>query len=249
MLQAVLFDLDGTLVDTGQLIRVSCDRTFREVLGIAAPAAELTAAVGTPLVEQFERVARGVVCDNDWERPTQALYGRDRLTPLNGAQRAAVDELRDRLITHYTALNDAIHDEYIRAFDGIPKLLETLQSAGKLLGVVTSKRRYAATQDLAHFGLDAYFPVIVCADDLPWHKPDPRPVLHAIELLRQPDPPDAADCAYIGDSPFDMLAGLGAGCMTIGVSWGMFPADQLRACRPDLMVDTPAELADALSAL
>ncbi|MDR1412993.1 MAG: HAD family hydrolase, partial [Actinomycetes bacterium] len=113
--EAVLFDLDGTLVDTGTLILKSFDRTAREVLGVEAPSEELVSAVGLSLVEQFERVARAAILGGDYERPTQALYDRSPLPELReGTVAEEVGALRDRLVRHYSEVNSELHDEYIR---------------------------------------------------------------------------------------------------------------------------------------
>ena len=64
--------------------------------------------------------------------------------------------------------------------------------------------------------LGAYFDVVVGADDTERHKPDPEPVLHALELLgARPD-----DAAYVGDSPFDVRAARAAGVYAVAVAWG-----------------------------
>jgi pyrophosphatase PpaX len=249
MFDALLFDLDGTLVDTGTLILVSSDTVVREILGIEAPPEELVAAVGVPLMEQFERIARAVVLGSDHERPTGALYDREPLSPISGEAAVVVGELRDRFITRYTEVCSQRHDELIKPFDGIEEVLKTFADAGVPMGVVTSKRRLAATADLAHYNLDRYLKILVAADDLPYHKPDPRPILCGIEKLaiaygRNPFTPSR--CAYIGDSPFDLQAGYAAGCYTVAVNWGLFPETELRQENPDRLISKPKELLDLL---
>jgi pyrophosphatase PpaX len=246
---AVLFDLDGTLVDTGTLIKVSADRTMREVLGVVAPGEELLAAVGIPLYEQFDRIARAVVLGTEHERPTGALYDRGPLESLSGEADTQVRGLRCRLIDRYSEINYELHDEYIKPFPGIAELLATIAEAGLPIGVVTSKRRFAAESDVAFYGLDTWVEKLVAADDLPWHKPDPRPVLYGLQLLatgRGVEVYDPAHCVYVGDSPFDIQAGRKAGTDTVGVTWGLFSEDVLRAENPGSIAHSTTELCSIL---
>ena len=82
------------------------------------------------------------------------------------------------------------------------------------------------------------FDVIVTCDDTDRHKPDPAPVLHALALLDAP----AAGAVYVGDAPYDVRAGRAAGVATAAAMWGdTFPADVLRAERPDRELARPEE--------
>lgn len=243
MIKAVLFDLDGTLVNTGALITKSFRYTLETVLGVEATDEELVAAVGTPLLEQMERIARSHVVDQH-DRPVVALADRGTLNPVEQQYSTRVDEVRNELMDVYTARCAAIHDEEIAPFEGVEEMLQHLTQAGFPMGVVTSKRRRQAEPDLAHFGLDKYFELLLCADDYPYHKPDPRPLLHAMANLGELCALvlTAADCAYIGDSPYDILASKAAGMKTLAVSWGLFSETQLFAERPDIMVHHPREI-------
>ena len=69
---------------------------------------------------------------------------------------------------------------------------------------------------------------LVGADDCPKSKPDPAPIAMAAELVGcVPE-----ECIYLGDSPYDMQAGIAAGCTTVAALWGMFPADLLESYHP-----------------
>ena len=73
------------------------------------------------------------------------------------------------------------------------------------------------------------------------HKPQPDPVLHALELLGAAP----AEAAYVGDSPFDVGAGRAAGVFTVAVAWGNIHAVEALA-EADALVETPEELLDVL---
>lgn len=247
LIKAILFDLDGTLVNTGSLITKSFRYTLKTVLGIEATDEELVAAVGTPLLEQMERIARSHVVDQH-DRPVVALADRSVLNPVEQHHITRVDEVRNELMDVYTARCAAIHDEEIAPYEGVEEMLQELVRAGFPMGVVTSKRRRQAEPDLAHFGLDKYFELLLCADDYPYHKPDPRPLLHAMSQLGELCAVELAvqECAYIGDSPYDVLASKAAGMKTLAVSWGLFTEAQLIAEQPDVMVHHPREIGESL---
>jgi pyrophosphatase PpaX len=206
----VLFDLDGTLIDSGEIILSSFRHATNTVLGREIPDEVLAGAIGG-----------------------SNIYDQMR----------AFDEERvDELVRVYREHNEPLHDDLV-AFEGIERLLDRLQGEGRQLGIVTAKRR--RTVDLA-FGilpLEPYFEVVVTAEQTEQHKPHPEPVLTALERLGS----EAADAAFVGDSPFDMGAGKAAGVFTIAVSWGkIHPVDRLREAGADTVVHSPEELLDVL---
>lgn len=199
-IQAVLFDLDGTLLDTYDLILETFRYTVRKVLGRSIPDELLMAKVGQPLNTQM------------WD------FARD----------AAEHE---ELCRVYRERNAVVHDDLVRVFPGTVPMLDRLKDAGVPLGVVTSKRHEPAARGLASFDLERYFDFIVGSDDWPEHKPAPGPVAHGCDLLGLA----SAACLYVGDSPFDIQAGNGAGCPTAAALWGMFPREVLVAERPSFV--------------
>jgi pyrophosphatase PpaX len=122
-------------------------------------------------------------------------------------------------------------------------VLARLRAEGRRLGVVTAKRR--RTVDLAFrvLGLGRWFDAVVTAEDTVRHKPDPEPVLLALERLASA----ASDAAFVGDSPFDVGAGKAAGVFSVAVSWGgLHREETLRGAGADVVVHSPAELLDVL---
>ncbi|MBR5259965.1 MAG: HAD-IA family hydrolase [Eggerthellaceae bacterium] len=208
-IKAVLFDLDGTLLDTQDLILASFRYATTEVLGQKIPDELLLAKVGQPLEVQM--------CD---------------FTDDPALQKELVDVYRD--------YNHAVHDERVRAFDGVVEMLDWLADAGYRMGVVTSKRQALAQRGLDVCGLAKYMEFVVAPDVFPIHKPDPAPVVHACELMGL----DPAECLYVGDSPFDIAAGNGAGCETVAVTWGMFSAEVLADEDPMYVIGHPSDFAN-----
>ena len=207
---AVLFDLDGTLIDSGAMILSSFRHATQTVLAREIPDEELVAACGGATIHEQMRA-----------------FDRERV---------------DELVRAYRAHNEPLHSE-LEAFDGVQDVLDRLSHEGRRLGVVTSKRRKTVDLAFAVLPLERYFDAIVTADEVGRHKPDPAPVLLALERLGS----NSAETALVGDSPFDMAAGKAAGVFTVGVSWGrIHPEARLRSAGADVVVHSPHEILDVL---
>lgn len=189
-LQAVLFDLDGTLIDTVELIRVSFRYATRMVLGYEL-ADEITMAnVGQPLRQQFHDMA---------------------------------PEHAEELLRVFREFNMAHHDELAKAYPGTIGVLAGLHEMGIPMGVVTSKGTEAATRGIDHFGLRPFLQVVVTADDVEIHKPDPFPLRFAAGLMGV----ELEYCMYVGDSPHDMTAAVTGGAIAVAALWGAFPEEEV----------------------
>jgi pyrophosphatase PpaX len=207
----VLFDLDGTVIDSGGIILASMRHAATTVLGRDFPDEELMAAVGGPGLEH---------------------------------QMRALDATRvDELVTVYRAHNEELHDTLLPCA-GMDEALAQLKREGRTLGIVTAKRRITVELAFAHVPFGHLFDVVVGGDETERQKPDPAPVLLALERLGA----NPAQAAYVGDSPFDVAAGNAAGVYTVAVTWGgIHGRDLLETQRPDAVVDTAEELLAVLA--
>ncbi len=152
----IVFDLDGTLVDSAPDLMVASNKMLKgeglEPLDLAT----ITSFIGNGLPKLVERVlrARGIA---------QSQFPR------------LYDEVRD-------FYNAAPADES-RPFPGVPELLEHLKEKGHKLGVCTNKPEEPARLMLNLLGLEKYFDSVVGGDALPEKKPHPAPLLLAFERL------------------------------------------------------------------
>jgi HAD superfamily hydrolase (TIGR01509 family) len=113
------------------------------------------------------------------------------------------------------------------------------------LGIVSSGSRSRVRKQIRDFNLAAYFSTCVCAEDPARRKPNPAPLKLALRRLRLPP----KDCVYVGDAPEDIEMARRAGVRSIGVR-GPFPtAARVLAARPNLMLNSIAELPDWIDAL
>lgn len=206
----VLFDFDGTVIDSGAIIIASMRHATKTVLGRDIPDEELGRAVGgSGLVEQMR------------------LLDPERI---------------DELVAVYREHNEPLHAE-IAECSGMTDVLTRLKDEGRRLGIVTAKRQETVKIAFSYLPLEHFFDVVVGSDDTERHKPDPDPILHALERMGV----DADDAVYVGDSPFDVRAAKAAGMHAISVTWGgIHPRGRLEAEGPDAIVDTPEELLAAL---
>jgi phosphoglycolate phosphatase len=123
----------------------------------------------------------------------------------------------------------------------VPQVLRRL--APRPLGVCTNKGRRLATLVVEGLGLQPYLAGLVAEDDLPWRKPDPRPLLQLAERLGAP----AAATLVVGDGLQDLQAARAAGMPCCAVLQGYTDPALLRAAAPDLLIETIAELPDRLT--
>jgi pyrophosphatase PpaX len=200
----ILFDLDGTLADSIDLIVTSYQHAFREVVGHEWDEAEIKSWIGKSLIDAFHE--------------------------------ALGTELGDKAYASYTTFNEANTERLMKGYEGIPELLRDLNTAGVKIGVVTSKRRPPADWAIQLCGLE--IPLLVGHEDVPAHKPDPRPLLRGLELLGA----SPAQAVYVGDAPVDVVAARNAGLGAVAVTWGAGVRAEIEATEPFALCDTVVEL-------
>ena len=209
LVKSLLFDLDGTLIDS----RTDLANSINLML----------ADLGRPLLDEV--TVGGFVGDGVRVLVYRCLTATD---PNNQPPEEALHARGIALMhTHYA-------EEMLKTTRLYPNIAETLAAFGnKCKAVVTSKEVRFTKIILDHFDIAHYFDAIVGGDTTPARKPDPRPVLEAIRLLGGP----ASEAVMIGDSENDINAGRGAGTVTCAVTFGFRTSEQLRLTEPDVIID------------
>jgi pyrophosphatase PpaX len=211
---AVLFDLDGTLVDTIPLILACYEHTL---------------ATHLPGYEPGRRAIIG----NLGRSLDDILF--------DYAVAAGVDDpeaVSQTMLHTYRTFQRATFSRLIRPYEGMRDALAGLRARGLTLGVVTSKVERAARECYDYYGLGEFLSVHVFHDDTERHKPAPEPLLHAASKGGL----DVARTVYVGDSIHDMAAGKAAGMRTIGALWGPSGREELLQAGADELAVSPAEL-------
>lgn len=215
-MKLVMFDMDGTLIDTKSLIAEHMATTFREarlpepdvmavrrVIGLSLPVAMMQ-LLGREDIELAEKLA------DDYRGHYRAALvraeGREGLFP--GA-REALDLLRGRPDT--------------------------------LLGIATGKGLNGVHRLTQLHGIADYFVTLQTPDHNP-SKPHPGMMLRAMEETGA----EPGQTVIIGDTTFDMEMGKAAGTKTIGVTWGYHEVDDLKGAGADLLVERYADLPAAI---
>jgi len=151
---------------------------------------------------------------------------------------AADAEQHELMRVTFRDFSNEHHDDMISAYEGIPEVLAQLKERGYKLGLVTSKNRASSLRAFRILDLMGIFDVLVCADDVERHKPDPLPVRQALAQLGS----QAAAAIFVGDSPHDMVSGRAAGVRTAAACWGPFARAHLEPTEPDYWLQKPADL-------
>ena len=200
MLKLVIFDVDGTLIDSQGAILAAMARTF-EAAGHPLPAREtVLGVVGLSLPQAMARLAPG-------------------LEPAGHAR------LADLYKESFVALRRETGGEADTPFySGAREAIDRLDRAGYLLAIATGKARRGLDHMLDSHGLRPRFTALQTADDAP-SKPHPGMVLNCLAATGT----DPAGAVVVGDTEYDMAMARAAGARAIGVGWGYHDRARLAA--------------------
>ncbi len=149
----ILFDLDGTIMDSNGIILRSWQYTFRTLLGHEGDEKEIVATYGEPLKETMRRF----------------FGGSDE------------DVLRN--VDIYRSYQKNHKDGQMEMFSGIYDMLASAKDAGYRMAVVTSRLKLSAIEAIKGFGIEDFFEYILTGDDVKKHKPDPEPILITLKNM------------------------------------------------------------------
>jgi phosphoglycolate phosphatase len=210
----MLFDLDGTLIDSKTDLASSINLMLADVGRPPLDQATVGSFVGDGVRVLVRRCLTATHPDH--QPPDEPLHERGIA-----------------LMHHHYAR------EMLKTTTLYPRVAETLEFfKGKGKAIVTSKEVRFTRILLERFGIADHFNVIVGGDTVAARKPDPEPLLEAIRQLGLiANYHSSADAVMIGDSENDINAGRSAGTRTCGVTFGFRTAEQLRLTNPDVIID------------
>ncbi len=156
---ALLFDLDGTLVDSVPDLAAAANQLLAELGRAALGEAEIAAMVGDGVAKLVERAL---------------------------AARRAEESALGPAVARFTAIYEAGATTRTRPYPGVPEVLTELAGAGTALAVCTNKPEQATRAVLEGLDLARFFPVVLGGDSLALRKPDPAPLRAALERLGLP---------------------------------------------------------------
>lgn len=181
-LRAVIFDLDGTLVDSAPDLHAAANRLLAEQGLPPLPLVEVRGFVGNGVPRLVERC-------------------------LEAAGRPAKGAALTTAVDRFEALYGAAPAALTRPYDGVEAMLGALSARGLLLGVCTNKPERLTRQVLEGVALDRHLRAVVGGDTAAAMKPDPAPLAHCLRLLGA----GVDEALYVGDSEIDADAAAAAG--------------------------------------
>jgi HAD superfamily hydrolase (TIGR01509 family) len=202
--QAVLFDVDGTLVDSLFGITQALGDAIFRFSGVRPEDSELRPLVGLPLLQQM------------------SMYSQDRFREMADY---AIDRMRA----------GDLHEKY---FEGAVQCLKLCHDHGIKTALVTSKNAIELAEFLPSFPHRNSVDTAVCASDVSLPKPSPESAFLACRRLGV----TPTQCAFVGDSVYDMRCGRSAGMTCIAVAYGAGSKESLEEEHPELLFETPEAL-------
>ena len=213
----IVFDLDGTLVETAPDLIAATNHAMA-LAGLAAvPAAAVRPAISFGSRAMIETGLR--------------THGRTATT-------SEIDRLQEHFLSHY-AENIAVESH---AFPGLEASLEALSGRGARLAVCTNKQERLSRRLLDALDLSRHFKALAGRDTFPVFKPDPG---HLTGVIARSGG-DPAQAIMVGDSLTDIKTARAAGIPVIGVSFG-YTDVPMRDLGPDAVIEHYRELEAAIA--
>jgi len=206
----ILFDLDGTLIDSTEAILESFGVAYETHGSIVPNDIAIKELIGLPLDEMFVRLGVPDKYTDSYVKAYKLHYRTVHTTKTD-----LLEGARDAITVGYTIAH---------------------------IGIVTTKTSKYSIELLEHFGLMQYISVLIGRDEVTRPKPDPEPIIKALEML-----PSVTGSSYmVGDTCIDMDAALAAGITGIGVTCGYSSPAQIGRCA-DIVLNNATEAVNMIS--
>lgn len=210
----LIFDFDGTIMDTRRTIVYAKQETMR-----------------TMELEVFDEETCASTIG------LSAKIGFEKLYPEMDEK-----QIDDMVVLYRDIFEKAKETMPPVLFQNVTECLEKLQQKGYELTIATSRNTKSIHEFLDKFELNKIFKYVLGGDDTKLLKPNPEPVFKTLEDLNyKPE-----ETMVIGDMPFDIMMGKGAGVLTLGVTYGNASRNELLESGADYVIDDIKELLDVL---
>ena len=214
--KVILFDLDGTLIDSAPDLALAVNHMLERLNHTTFSEDMIRTWVGNGAQVLIKRALSG-----------QSEID-EKLDPL------LFENALDIFLTFY-AKNLAVSTV---TYPNVSTTLKTLKEAGYRLAIVTNKPFDFVGPILKGLSLEGLFELYLGGDSLTQKKPDPMPLLHICETMGV----TVEQCVMIGDSKNDILAANAAGMQSIGVTYGYNYGEDISVYSPDIVFDDFADI-------
>lgn len=215
--QLVLFDLDGTLLDSVPDLALATDQMLQALGRPAAGEERVRSWVGNGAAMLVKRAVTGLQEPSDTE-----------------LDHALFDQALQLFLDYYGKCCASKSQLY----EGVMEFLQYLQADAVTMGLITNKPIGFTEPLLELFQLQQYFTIVLGGDSLEQKKPDPLPLNHAMQQLQV----TPEQTLMVGDSRSDIHAARAAGCPVVAVSYGYNHGEPVSIYQPDRVVDNMLEL-------
>lgn len=212
--EMILFDLDGTLVDTAPDLAWSIDFTLQKLNLPTCGEEKVRGWIGSGIEGVLKRAL------------TNDFNGQPETSLFNDALSIFKESYFDNIC------------ERSRIYPGVIEALNYLESVNIKIGCVTNKGSRFTNKLLKEIKLFDKFGLVVSGDTLPVKKPDPQPLLYAASYFSV----DTDAALMVGDSITDINAARAAGFQILCVPYGYNMGRDINELKPDVVVETLAEL-------
>lgn len=208
----IIFDLDGTLINTIDDLGQACNHALAKCGYPTHPIEDYPHLVGNGINKLIERA-------------------------MPESERNETNVLRVR--EYFVPFYDEHNCDLTRPYDGITELLRTLKTRGYQLAVASNKYQ-AATEKIVDHLFPDIFDVVLGERDKVARKPNPQIVYDISFHLQHELSKDT--CLYVGDSLVDATTAKAAQLPFVACTWGFCTSEQLQTANPDYMVEHPSEI-------
>lgn len=208
--ELIVFDLDGTLVDSAPDIAFAVNSMLAELNQPQRSVEEIRHFLGNGVEWLTKRALTGEM----WAEPDSEILA----------------QARDRLLFHYGQING----DRTTVYPGVMEFLQEAKAVGIKLACLTNKNREFTEPLLRSMGLEAYFTEVVCGNDLPERKPDPLP----LKTIMQRAGITEAKTMMVGDSITDVKTARAANAAVAAVSYGYNHGENIADAKPDWVIDS-----------
>jgi len=210
-MKLILFDLDGTLIQSTKIILDVFELVFERYF---------------PEVELDQKTLTSFLGKTLWQ--TFGDYTKDQ-------------DLINDIVVDYRKESEKLIKQELKSYPNALETIEYFKDNGVMVGVVTSKINHVAMSHLKLVGLDQAIDHLVGYDDVTVHKPNPEPLLKALEYF-DVEPKDAL---YVGDHENDMKAAKNAGLACCAVTYSN-RLEEMLAEQPEYVIDDLSNLKDLI---